>query len=434
MENESTSATTVAEGNVNFGGLLEAVPDESRLLTLLDEISDEDVPRLLHKRYRPTYLNLFALLRQQATATRIQELAVQLTKSSVWSVAAAERYVSRYPQNRLRLCLSGWQQESIHSLLTLGKGLIVCSFRFGMYSLVPVDVAAMGFPVSIPLAEVSQRATKALQGLRDRVNARTWLDGEEQRKLLNIASIKLLDVEAKHTSIALVKALRKGQVVVIYADGNNGADGPWGEEARIPVKFFGSSVFVKAGVARLAWSLGTPVLPVVSLRTGPDAGVLRPADPIIPPESGDHASKEEFLETSMQHLYKILESYAREYPEQWEGVSALHRWRNHTSDVPSSTSASAQQNVLEVASALRDGRRLRINEPGGITTFPGEEGVWIDTETMKCFRLPSWAQDLFRALTGERGVDQSWIDGQAEKERLLCLLVQLHGRRLIAAA
>jgi hypothetical protein len=78
MENGPTSVTTVAEGNVNFGSRLEGVPDESRLLSLLDAISDEDVPRLLHKRYRPTYLNLFALLRRQASATRIRELAVQL--------------------------------------------------------------------------------------------------------------------------------------------------------------------------------------------------------------------------------------------------------------------------------------------------------------------------------------------------------------------
>lgn len=434
MENAHTiPAAAPAEKDISYSSRLEALHDESQLLAQLDAVSGEDAARLLHKRYRPTYLNLFSLLRQQMPARRFHELAVQLTKSSIWSVAAAERSISRYPQDRLRLCLSGWQPDTIHRLLARGKGLIVCSYRFGMYAVLPVDLAAMGIRVSIPLAEVSDRAKKALQDLRDRVNTQSCPDGEERQKLLNISSIQLLDVEAKCTSIGLVKALRKGQLVMIYVDGNNGADGPWGEGGRIAVDFFGSSVSVKTGVARLSWSLGTPILPVVSLKTGPGTGVLRLSDPIIPPSPTNSDGKDDFVQTSMQHLYKILESYAREHPEQWEGVSALHRWRCHARPAPKNTSVPIREDPVEIASALRGGQCLRINEPAGITTFPGEEGVWIDTETMRCFRIPSWAQDLFRALTGERGVDQSWMDAQTQKEQLLSLLAKLYVRRLVVA-
>ena len=39
------------------------------------------------------------------------------------------------------------------------------------------------------------------------------------------------------------------------------------------------------------------------------------------------SENEEFVKTTMQSLYTLLESYVRRYPQQWEGWSALHRWR-----------------------------------------------------------------------------------------------------------
>lgn len=86
-----------------------------------------------------------------------------------------------------------------------------------------------------------------------------------------------------------------------------------------------------------------------------------------------------------------------------------------------------------LSAALRKGRRLFINEPMGITTVPGEEQVWVDTNTMRCFRAPAAARDLFSALSREGGVDQAWIDLQAASEPILSLLATLHARRLIMA-
>jgi len=310
----------------------------------------------------------------------------------------------------------------------------VCSYRIGTYSLVPLDLAAMGFPVVLPVAEIKERTTKALEGLRDRVSANASLDSDERQRLLNMSSIRLLNVEAKHTSIGLVKALRKGALVMIYADGNNGVDGPWGEEGRIPVTFFRSSVYVKSGVARLAWSLGAPILPVVSLRNvDGSGGVVCLADPIVPPEPTNPEHRDAFVQASMQRLYGILEDYARDYPEQWEGVSALHRWQHHAGSAGSHDEVPADKKGNTVAAALQQGRRLYINEPMGITTIPGEEGVWVDTSTMRCFRAPASAWELFSALTQDGGVDQNRIDHQTPREPLLSLLAALYDRKLIIA-
>ena len=87
-----------------------------------------------------------------------------------------------------------------------------------------------------------------------------------------------------------------------------------------------------------------------------------------------------------------------------------------------------------LAAALQQGRRLYINEPMGITTVPGEEGVWVDTSTMRCFRAPASARQLFSALAQDGGVDQNWIDRQTPREPLLSLLAALYDRKLIIAA
>jgi len=423
------------EKAVSLLSRLEALPDETQLMAELDALSDDDVARLLHRRYSPAYLNLFSLFRQEMPGRKLREMAVRVTKAAIRSASAAERCLARYPDNPWQPCLSGWQPDTLRALVSRGKGLIVCSYRIGMYSLVPLDLAAMGFQVFLPLAEIKERTTKAVEGLRERVNANASLDSEERQRLLNMSSIRLLDVEAKHTSIALVKALRKGALVMIYADGNNGVDGPWGEEGRIPVSFFRSSVHVKSGVARLAWSLGAPILPVVSLRNvHGSGGTVRVADPIVPPEPVNPEHRDAFVQASMQRLYTILEDCARDYPEEWEGVSALHRWRHHGAPAASHGEMPGDEKVDTLAAALQQGRRLYINEPMGITTVPGEEGVWVDTSTMKCFRAPASARQLFSALTQDGGVDQSWIDRQTPREPLISLLAALYVRKLIIAA
>jgi hypothetical protein len=413
---------------------LESLADENQLLAELDALSDDDVERLLHRRYGPVYLNLFSLFRQKMPAGKLREIAVHLTKAAIRSASTAERWLARFPENPLKFCLEGWQPDALRTLLSRGRGLIVCSYRIGMYPLVPLDLGAMGFQVFLPLAEIKERTTKALDGLRDRVNASASLRAEERHNLLSMSSIRLLDVEAKHTAITLLKALRKGGVVMIYVDGNNGVDGPWGEEGRIPVSFLRSSIHVKTGVARLAWSLGAPILPVVSFRNSHGCGgTVHVADPIVPSDPNP-ADRDGFVRASMQRLYGILEDYASEYPEQWEGVSALHRWQHHGAPVAGHIAMPGEERANTVAAALQQGRRLYINERMGITAVPGEEGVWVDTNTMRCFRAPASAQHLFSALAREGGVDQSWIDHQTPREPLLSLLATLYARKLITAA
>jgi hypothetical protein len=163
-------------------------------------------------------------------------------------------------------------------------------------------------------------------------------------------------------------------------------------------------------------------------------GIVRVADPIIPPEPLNPEDRDAFVQASMQRLYGILEDFARDYPEQWEGVSALHRWQHHGASAASHSEMPADEKADTVDAALQQGRRLYINEPMGITTVPGEEGVWVDTGTMKCFRAPASARQLFSALTQDGGVDQSWIDRQTPREPLLSLLAALYARRLIIAA
>ena len=89
----------------------------------------------------------------------------------------------------------------------------------------------------------------------------------------------------------------------------------------------GHTILAKNGAARLAAALRAPILPVVALKDADASGRLFFSEPIIPPAGLKRSENEEFVKTTMQSLYTLLESYVRRYPQQWEGWSALHRWR-----------------------------------------------------------------------------------------------------------
>jgi len=99
---------TTGEKAVSLLSRLESLPDETQLMAELDALSDDDVARLLHRRYGPTYLNLFSLFRQEMPTAKLREMAVRVTKAAIRSASAAERWLGRYPENPLQLCLSGW--------------------------------------------------------------------------------------------------------------------------------------------------------------------------------------------------------------------------------------------------------------------------------------------------------------------------------------
>jgi hypothetical protein len=341
-------------------------------------------------------------------------------------------------QNLLRL--KGWDLELIRSLLSRGRGLIICSFRIGAIRFVPVDLALQGFPTSQML---NQLFYEGLQPVFDSLGPAPWeeppIPGESTPQADNIRLLKILYVEDPHCTVGFVDALKRNEVVVFCFEGNSGVDGPWGNTSKSTIDFMGHKIAVKNGTARLSAALKTPILPVIVRRDGDASGQIVFGEPIIPPAGLKYSEHEKFSQTTMQSLYALMEAAVLPEPEQWEGWSALHRWRL-CDDVDASRHELSNADAQTIARLLREGKRFSVNRHR-VAQLPTKDGVmWVNLKTLKGFLNPKWTgeENVLATLSSPCGLDLAWINrgnnsDPAWEEKICLLLAYLQQSDLIAA-
>jgi Bacterial lipid A biosynthesis acyltransferase len=421
----------------------------ARFRTWLNQLSDEVVIRSHQRHYNPTYLNLLSVFGEELTNEKVHSLAIRCIKAKLLSECEYYLYLSqvlellksgsRKPdQNLLRL--KGWDLDLIRSLLSRGRGLIICSFRFGAIRYLPVDLALQGFPVCQIINQPYYEGMKPVfESLRPCNRETPPIPGESIPRAENIRLLKSLCVEDPSCTVEFVDALKRNEIVVFCIEGNSGADGPWGDTSRSTIDFLGHRLAVKNGAARLAAAMRTPILPLVVLRDGDASGQIFFSEPIIPPAGLKLSKTEEFAQASMQSLYARMESYVHSYPKQWEGWSALHRWRLCGDDVDASRHKLGDTDSQAIARLLRDGKTFSVN-PRRVAQLPTKDGVmWVDLKTLKGFQNPKWAgdQNVLAALSSSPGLDLAWINRSNSdpdwEEKIYLLLAYLQQSDLIAA-
>lgn len=419
----------------------------------LHELTDENVVRSHQEHYNPTYLNLLSVFGDELTNEEVHSLTIRCIKTKLFS--ECEYYLclsqlfeliesgprkpqSATDQNLLRL--KGWDLDLIRSLLSRGRGLIICSFRFGAIRYVPIDLTLLGFPVSqIVNQPVYEGMQPAFDSLGHRLSETPRVPGESIPQAENIRLLKTLYVEDPRCTVEFVDALKRNETVVFCIEGNSGADGPWGDTSKSTIDFLGLRIAVKNGAARLAAALRTPILPVIVLRDGDASGQIVFSEPIIPPAGLKPSEIEKFAQTSMQSLYALMESYVRLYREQWEGWSALHRWRLRDDDVDASRRALSNADLQTIARLLRNGKSFSVNRRR-VAQLPTKDGVmWVDLKTLKGFQNPKWAgeENVLATLSSAPGLDLAWINRSNSdpswEEKIYLLLAYLQQSDLIAA-
>ena len=406
----------------------------------LDQLSDEVVKTSHQEVYNPIYLNLLSVFNTELAPEDVHSLAIKCIKTKLWSEceyylrfsqllelvkASPNGKASATDQDFIRL--KGWDTALIRSLVKRGRGLIVASFRFGAIRYVPIEIALLGFSavqvVNRPFHQLMQAAFEFIgpgDTPENLINA-----AERPVQPENIRLLKTVDAEDPRCTVELVDALKRGEIIGLCIEGNTGSDGPWGDTSKSTIELLGHRISAKNGVARLAAAFGTPILPVTALRDGDASGQLIFSEPIIPPSGLKRSGNEEFVRATMQSLYALFECHVRRYPEQWEGWSAMHRWRLHedTSDQPS-RNVSPQ----EIAALLRNGKTFRVNKQR-VAQLPTKDGVmWVDLKTLKGFQNPKWIErtDVLAGLSGPQGVDLTWINSSSNDpnwEEKICLLL-----------
>lgn len=188
-------------------------------------------------------------------------------------------------------------QEHLIQALNQGKGAIVFLPHFGNWellamvygALIPNQAKAIAFPLK----------NRYLNALVSRYRERL--------------SLKL--ITRRQAVRETLRALKENYAVGFFADQNAGREGVF-------VDFFEKQASAVRGPATLALKTGAPLLLSIAIRQPDDRHHV-----LITPEldlemSGD---LEQDVQTNTAHLLKILETYIRQYPDQW--LWTHNRWK-----------------------------------------------------------------------------------------------------------
>ena len=188
-------------------------------------------------------------------------------------------------------------KEHLIGALNQGKGAIVFLPHFGNWELLALVYGAL----------IPDRAKAIAFPLKNRhLNA---LVSQYRERL----SLKL--ITRRQAVRETLRALKGGYAVGFFADQNAGREGVF-------VDFFGKPASAVRGPATLALKTGAPLLLSMDIRQSDDQHhvIITPA--IDLEISGN---LEQDVQTNTAHILKILETYIRQYPDQW--LWTHNRWK-----------------------------------------------------------------------------------------------------------
>jgi hypothetical protein len=292
------------------------------------------------------------------------------------------------------------------------EGIVFVAFHVDAFRLLPLELLLRGSRVVQPLdADSSQQIAYQLDQLHETVRRR----------------MTIVNVERPDGGVRLMRSIARGDAMVAFLDGNTGADGPLGEQARCEITLLGMRLRVKNGIARLAGRLGRCLIPVhalrgqdgrIALETGP---VLQPAGPL----KGD--ALDAFADHATCAAYAHFESVVRTRLDAWESVRLLHRWRI----MPEQPASLGAHDVHESLARFASGAAARFDLRRVAPVRDRETGrVWMDAHSLRAFRPPPWAFDLVTALASATGVCTEDIS-DANRDASLALLTTLVATRYL---
>lgn len=175
------------------------------------------------------------------------------------------------------------------SIEECGGAIVVC-MHFGNWDLGAGATAARGYPVTV-IAETfaDARLDRMVVGARQKLGMRV--------------------VKLDRVAPSILRTLKQKGVLALLLDRPVPGDG-------VRVEFFGRSVEVPAGPARLALRSGAAVIPAAFARKHPwKADVTALTDfSIVPMRTGDHEADVVLLTQSIMTAH---ERFIRAYPDQW---------------------------------------------------------------------------------------------------------------------
>lgn len=206
------------------------------------------------------------------------------------------RFVQLSPESPLpsevRLVHADYYLEA----LAQQRGVMLVSAHFGCWEWIPAALALQGQPVSVLVQRPSQ----------------TWID-QGFRELRARVGVQTLYNDSLSGLRPLIRALRQAETVGMLIDQH-------GESQRLIGQFFGQTVSLPEGPARLARQTGCLIVPVLARWHGP-RHVIQFYEPLDPCQYAED-------QVLMQTLYHWLEREIRRSPENW--LWSYQRWNKYS--------------------------------------------------------------------------------------------------------
>jgi Kdo2-lipid IVA lauroyltransferase/acyltransferase len=188
-------------------------------------------------------------------------------------------------------------RENLDEVLAGGKGALVMGFHFGNWELLGIGLRVFGYPGALVARRIYfDRYDNIITGMRGRFDARVIYRDESPKKML--------------------MELKKGNVLGIVPDQDvDSIDGVF-------VDFLGFPAYTPTAPVKIASAAGTSIVPIFVIRGSKGRHAMVIEKPIHVPE---RIKDKEEIKIYTQKWSDILESYVREYPEQWVWVHK--RWK-----------------------------------------------------------------------------------------------------------
>lgn len=345
---------------------------------------------LLRNTYYTDYINLSLAFRRTKSEREIRTLARQ----SVFN------YVKNSAVRAVPEAWEGFElhhAEKLQEALSLGRGAVVVSEHLGPQQFAFIELANRGYLIN---AAISQHALDAVQPWVDHLiqHLRTpqhAIDGKQIEQYLRIIS-----VENPSSALRMVRALKRGEIVMFDLDGNLGVGGEEGTRAEaFTVNFLGRDVHVRRGSAYISYKTGAPIVPVVPSWGREGRPHLTFHDPIRV-EEGE--TLEAFCQRTLQRLYGILEARILEEPADWEMWPEYYKWVspsltvNRESQVSGSMKSSLSELQLKLEGA--DDCQFRVDPRTVFVVKVKRRHLLVDVLGFRFFLVNRSTREILKLL------------------------------------
>ncbi len=268
----------------------------------------------LQNTYYTNYINLSMAFRETHNDRQIRSLARQ----------AVFNYLTNAVERTFPEIWEGFEVhglEVLESALALGKGAIVVSQHLGPEQFTFLELATRGYMVNASITENAiPRSNRwieyIIQNLRGSKHA---IDGKKIA-----TNLRIIRVEESSSALKMVRALKRGELVMFNLDGNFGAgDDLRTAQKKVRVRLLGREILARKGAAYLSYKTGAPIVPVIPLWLPGQRPRLTFHEPLVAREG---ETLEDFCQRTLQQMYSQLESHVLEDPAQWEVWSEFYKW------------------------------------------------------------------------------------------------------------